>query len=834
MMFRFWMRQELVKRRRICRKYLWEVLVFLFLFFLLLQFLSLNITSVCSQPTDLLVFAEASSFARLDDVDPSGWFYQVVLHNPTESDIVVTGLRWWYKATFGVNLINVTRNARCYDFRYFSNLPTVWVSPSGDQTKWEYADGTFSLTVPAKEIIITWIEVPTNSRNDQNIQATYYVEACVDGKWISSPPYTSHSGHDRLASTVFRGDFNLTTDPNSEKQDATRHNLQTPEWLFNEDRSVTANLSTRVRVIPVTSSRNTDGIDYATVNVTFPPGWVYVPGSAYNPYGETLNLYSYDGKNRLKWDLENSVQRYFDNQSMAQNYIEFNVTAPQVPGIHHFTVTSVITSLGEAWVTTENQSLYVVVRTPPKAAFAYIPVAPRVGDSVSLNASGSYDLDGSILAYTWNFGDGNTTTITSKIITHIYKTFGNYSVVLNVTDNHSLCDSTSLTLTVHRVDVAIVNVTFLPTEVFVGETANISVVVKNEGTANETFDVALYYDSISIGTLTVVDLEPGKEATLRFSWNTKGVTPNVNYEIKAEASACFAENETVDNTYSYGAVKVRVRAFEWGPILPYLASVTFGAIVFSVFGILRKKRNTGEGFEFFDELTEGGIPDTYSVMIIGGASSGKSVICQQLAYEHLKKGKSCVYVTYDIFPSELRRNMNNFGWGTSKHEAEGNFIVVDCYSPISGLDCQEKHYVEQPFTLSDLGIAVSTVMGEVKQKSTRVFLDSTAPLFSRLDPTKVTEFLQDRSARIKGANGAFLFTLGKGTISSSLVSRLEEIVDCIIELDVHKEKTKNWKRIKIRKMRGRRVANVWIPFKIEVKKGIKFFPPRNWERSREG
>ncbi len=834
MMFWSLVRQKLVERKRVGWKALREVLVYLFLFFLLLQFLSLCLKSARSQPTDLLVFAEASSFARLDDVDPSGWFYQAVLHNPTESNIIVTGLRWWYKASLGVDFIDDTRNARCYDSRFFSNLPTVWVSPSGDETRWEYAEGTISLNVPAKEMIITWIEVPTNSRNNQTIQTTYYVEACVNSQWLSSPSYISHSSHDKLASTVFRSDFNLTTDPKSEKQDATRHNLQTPEWLFNEDRLVTANLSTRVRVIPVTSSRNTDGIDCATVNVTFPFGWSYVPGSAYNPYSETLTLYSDQGKDRLKWDIENSVQRYFDNQSMAQNYIEFNLTAPQVPGIHRFTVTSAITSLGEAWVTVENQSLYVVVRTPPKAAFAFLPKTPRVGDLVTFQASGSYDLDGSILAYTWNFGDSNTTTVTSTVITHVYETFGNYSVVLNVTDNDSLCDSSNLTLTVHKVDVAIVNVTVLATAVYVGEIANISVVVRNEGTANETFNVTLYYDNNSIGTLTVVDLEPGKEATLSFGWNTTGVTPGATYEIIAKAIAHVAETETVDNTYSYGVVKVRVRAFEWGPILPYLVSVVFGAIVVSAVGVLRKKRNTGEGFEFFDELTEGGIPDTYSVMIMGGASSGKSVMCQQLAYEHLKKGKSCFYITYDVFPSEVRRNMNNFGWGTSKYEGEGNFLVVDCYSPISGPDGQEKHYVEQPFTLSDLGITVSTVMGEVKQKPTRVFLDSTAPLFSRLDPAKVIEFLQDRSARIKGANGAFLFTVGKGTISSSLMSRLEEIVDCIIELDVHKEKTKNWKRIRIRKMRGRRVADLWIPLKIEAKKGIILFPPRNWERSREG
>ncbi|MGD8506887.1 MAG: hypothetical protein PVF15_09545, partial [Candidatus Bathyarchaeota archaeon] len=240
------------------------------------QFLTINITLVYCQPSDLLVFAETASFARLDDIDPCGWFYQAVLYNPTDSDIAVTGLRWWYNTTSGVDFIDDTRNAKCFDSRYFSNLPTVWISASDDRTKWEYPNGTISITVPAREIVLTWIEVPTNSKNTDTILTTYYVEACVGSQWISSQLYLSHSGHDKIVSTVFRTDFDLTTDPNDERQNLTQHTLKTAEWLFNEDRSIIANSSTRARLIPVTSSRNTAGIDYATINVTLPSGWSYV------------------------------------------------------------------------------------------------------------------------------------------------------------------------------------------------------------------------------------------------------------------------------------------------------------------------------------------------------------------------------------------------------------------------------------------------------------------------------------------------------------------------------------------------------------------------------
>jgi len=404
------------------------------------------------------------------------------------------------------------------------------------------------------------------------------------------------------------------------------------------------------------------------------------------------------------------------------------------------------------------------------------------------------------------------------------------------TDDNTFIGGAINVLMVYVHDVAVVSVVPSATEVYVGQVLNVSVVVRNNGNIAETFNVTLYYGSDAIETQTVTDLEPGSETTLIFSWDTTDVTPNVSYSLKAETSAVDGETDTTDNTYIYGTVKVKSQGIsppiDWGPIVPYFIPILLGALGFLVAGILRKKRETGEGFGFFNELTDGGIPDAYSVMIIGGAGSGKSVLCQQLAYEYLTQGKSCIYVTYDIFPFEVRQNMKSFNWDASHYEQKESFILVDCYSSIAGLDSEEKYRVEQPFALSDLGIVMSTAVGEVKRKSTRVFLDSTAPFFARVDASKVTEFLQDRIARIKGDKGVFFFTVGKGTVPAGPMQRLEEIIDCIIELDVHEEKGKTWKRMRIKKLRGRGVANVWIPFKIELKKGITFLPPKGWSEKR--
>lgn len=54
--------------------------------------------------------------------------------------------------------------------------------------------------------------------------------------------------------------------------------------------------------------------------------------------------------------------------------------------------------------------------------------------TIVFDASGSYDLDGAIISYHWDFGDGTTGTGIS--LAHNYENPGTYTVILTVTDNN--------------------------------------------------------------------------------------------------------------------------------------------------------------------------------------------------------------------------------------------------------------------------------------------------------------------------------------------------------------------------------------------------------------
>jgi len=86
---------------------------------------------------------------------------------------------------------------------------------------------------------------------------------------------------------------------------------------------------------------------------------------------------------------------------------------------------------------------------PPVASFTYSPQHPRVNETITFNASLSYDPDGTIVKYEWDFGDGNITKTTHEIIKHSYSEAGIYEVTLTVTDDEGAMNSTTKVITVY-------------------------------------------------------------------------------------------------------------------------------------------------------------------------------------------------------------------------------------------------------------------------------------------------------------------------------------------------------------------------------------------------
>lgn len=81
----------------------------------------------------------------------------------------------------------------------------------------------------------------------------------------------------------------------------------------------------------------------------------------------------------------------------------------------------------------------------PNADFTYIPTSPLINETVNFTDA-STDIDGFIVSWDWEFGDG--TNSTEQNPSHVYNQSGEYLVNLTVTDNENATCTTKRTISV--------------------------------------------------------------------------------------------------------------------------------------------------------------------------------------------------------------------------------------------------------------------------------------------------------------------------------------------------------------------------------------------------
>ena len=193
----------------------------------------------------------------------------------------------------------------------------------------------------------------------------------------------------------------------------------------------------------------------------------------------------------------------------------------------------------------------------PVAAFTFSPPNPAQGQTVTFNATTSFDPDNpnafshGIAKYFWDFGDqsgnGNATTI-FPTMTHLFthggaggaSFAGNFSIRLTVEDSDSgfqgmQIQLLSITLPAsHCVEVSSI---FAKSQIAPGQSENLQVQVHNNGTFTEKFNITVRYGppNATLGSATGLTIAPGKIQSYPFNISTTNLALAV-YNIEATAS----------------------------------------------------------------------------------------------------------------------------------------------------------------------------------------------------------------------------------------------------------------------------------------------------------
>lgn len=116
-----------------------------------------------------------------------------------------------------------------------------------------------------------------------------------------------------------------------------------------------------------------------------------------------------------------------------------------------------VVSLGDG---TNNYSIDNVDQNIAPTANANGAYAGTINTAITFSSTGSSDTDGSITAYSWNFGDGTTSTLSNP--SHTYTAANTYNVTLTVTDNEGATNTSTTTATISNDDIVVPPVTTIP------------------------------------------------------------------------------------------------------------------------------------------------------------------------------------------------------------------------------------------------------------------------------------------------------------------------------------------------------------------------------------
>ena len=86
------------------------------------------------------------------------------------------------------------------------------------------------------------------------------------------------------------------------------------------------------------------------------------------------------------------------------------------------------------------------------------------------------------------------------------------------------------------------------------------------------------------------------------------------------------------------------------------------------------------GIEGFDELLDDGIPNSATVLVAGGAGSGKTIFCLQTLNHHAMQGKKCLYMSFEEREERLIEHMKSFGWNPDELMKKG-LLKIQRFNP---------------------------------------------------------------------------------------------------------------------------------------------------------
>jgi len=209
-------------------------------------------------------------------------------------------------------------------------------------------------------------------------------------------------------------------------------------------------------------------------------------------------------------------------------------------------------------------------------------------------------------------------------------------------------------------------------------------------------------------------------------------------------------------------------------------------------------------------------------LLLGASGCGKTIFCEQFAYETLESGGKVLWVTTEELPSRLRESMKRFGWNVEKYEKDGKFTILDAVSP-ARLGTSEKDGLGM-INLDPTGMLIvlseqlrAAPNGEAQDKirpKIILIIDSISRLLLSCDYRTVIDFVSCLNSRMEHFGVVGLATLSEGAHDEKALNAVSFSCSGTIRFRIRDSGETRKRDLRLETLRGRNHDDRWKNYSI--------------------
>ncbi len=239
-----------------------------------------------------------------------------------------------------------------------------------------------------------------------------------------------------------------------------------------------------------------------------------------------------------------------------------------------------------------------------------------------------------------------------------------------------------------------------------------------------------------------------------------------------------------------------------------------------------KQKLIETGISGLDLQLNGGIPQGSTILLLGKPGSGTEIFGQQFISSGLRnQEKAWYFVTRDP-PSQIQKEMKNFGWETKEYIKKGDFEIVDGYVGrfIGALPPEKLKSLAKKKDLrhgTDVSSKLQDYITNIRSDTqVRGIIDSISDFISQYGIEKVSNLIKLLSSVNRALNAITLVLMTKGMHQKKIENEMKHNSDIVIELSSSKRGNEIERELLIEKVKGRVYPSKIIPYSI-TEKGIE-------------